>query len=88
MQIIDAWAKGLDYSQLPLDLSRRVYEAVCNAIIHYARLRYERDGHREFVHSANGVRTLRDEFDKVAAHHVHHPDQIRAALSDARGPAA
>lgn len=84
----DAWAKGLDYSQVPLDLSRRLYEAVRNAIIYYARLRYESDGHLEFVHSVTGVRTLRDEFDKVASHNAHHLDQIRAALSGASGPAA
>jgi hypothetical protein len=29
----DAWAKGLDYSQVPLDLSRQVYESVRNAVI-------------------------------------------------------
>jgi hypothetical protein len=27
------------------------------------------------------VRTLKDEFDKVASHNQHHLDQIRAALS-------
>lgn len=31
----DAWAKGLDYAQVPLDLSRRVYESVRNAIIYF-----------------------------------------------------
>jgi hypothetical protein len=30
----DAWAKGLDYSQVPLDIARRVYESVRNAIIY------------------------------------------------------
>jgi hypothetical protein len=39
------------------------------------------DGHLEFVHNVTGVRTLRDEFDKVAAHNAHHLTQIRAALS-------
>jgi hypothetical protein len=29
----DAWAKGLDYSQVPLDISRRVYESIRSAII-------------------------------------------------------
>lgn len=76
----DAWAKGLDYSQVPLDLSQRVYESVRNAIIYYAGLYYESKGHLEFVHSVTGVRTLRDEFDKVAAHNEHHLDQIRLAL--------
>jgi hypothetical protein len=77
----DAWAKGLDYSQLPLDVSRHVYESVRNAIIHYAGVHYERSGHLEFVHSVDGVRTLRDEFDKVAAHNEHHLTQIRLALN-------
>ena len=80
----DAWAKGLDYAQLPLDVSRRVYDSVRNAIIYYAGLQYERSGHLEFVHSVDGVRTLRDEFDKVAAHNEHHLRQIRLALG---GPA-
>jgi DinB family protein len=77
----DAWAKGLDYSQVPLDLSRRVYEAVRNAMIYYAGRHYERHGHLEFVHSVTGVRTLRDEFEKVASHNVHHLSQIRTALA-------
>jgi len=76
----DAWAKGLDYAQRPLALSRDVYASVRNTIIHYARLHYEKDGHLEFVHSVTGVRTLKDEFDKVATHNEHHLDQIRTAL--------
>lgn len=76
----DAWAKGLDYSRVPLELSRQVYESVRNAIIYYAGVHYERSGHLEFVHSVDGVRTLRDEFDKTAAHNEHHLSQIRLAL--------
>src|SRR5947208_14786047 len=82
----DAWAKGLDYSQVPLDISQRVYESVRNAIIYYAGLYYERKGHLEFVHSVTGVRTLRDEFDKVAAHNEHHLSQVRFALGRLNGP--
>lgn len=77
----DAWAAGLDYARVPLDLSRRVYEAVRNAIIYYAGRYYESKGHLEFVHSVTGVRTLKDEFDKVASHNRHHLDQIRTALA-------
>jgi DinB superfamily len=76
----DAWARGLDYSSLPLELSRRIYESVRSAIIHYAKLYYEPKGHLEFVHSVTGVRTLKDEFDKVADHNEHHLEQIRSAL--------
>lgn len=76
----DAWAKGLDYSQVPLDISRQVYESVRNAILYYAGQHYESKGHLEFVHSVTGVRTLKDEFDKVASHNEHHLEQIRLAL--------
>jgi DinB family protein len=82
----DAWAKGLDYSQVPLDVSRRVYESVRSAIIYYAGTYYEPKGHLEFVHSATGVRTLKDEFDKVASHNEHHLGQIRLALQVAQPP--
>jgi hypothetical protein len=77
----DAWAAGLDYAHLPLDVSRHVYEAVRGAIIHFAARDYEQKGHLEFVHSVTGVRTLRQEFDKVAAHNAHHLEQIRTALA-------
>ena len=82
----DAWAQGLDYATLPLDLSRRVYESVRNATIYYARRYYDSKGQLEFVHSVTGVRTLRQEFDKVASHNEHHLVQIRAALSLAAPP--
>ena len=76
----DAWAKGLDYSQVPLDIARQVYDSVRNAIIYYAGVHYDRSGHLEFVHSVDGICTLRDEFDHVAAHNEHHLRQIRLAL--------
>jgi uncharacterized damage-inducible protein DinB len=78
----DAWANRLDYSSVPLDLSRRVYEAVRAAVIYYAGEHYERSGHLEFVHSVTGLRTLKDEFDKVASHNARHLGQIRAALGE------
>jgi len=76
----DAWAEALDYSELPLELSRSMYESTRSAIIHYARIHYDQHGHLEFVHSETGVRTLKDEFDKVASHNAHHLEQISSAL--------
>jgi hypothetical protein len=78
----DAWAKGLDYSSLPLDISRRIYEATRAGIRHYATVHYDRSGHLEWIHSETGVRTLKDEFDKVAQHNEHHLQQIRRALEN------
>lgn len=81
----DAWAKALDYSQVPLDIARQVYGATRNAIIYFAQVHYERSGHLEWVHSVDGVRTLRAEFDKVAWHNEHHLSQIRVALGRSAG---
>jgi hypothetical protein len=80
----DAWASGLDYARVPLALSSRVYESVRNALMYYATHYYETKGHLEFVHSVTGVRTLKDEFDKVASHNEHHLAQIRTALGAAQ----
>lgn len=79
----DAWAKGLDYSKVPLDLARNIYDSVRQAIVYYAGVHYEKSGHLEFVHSVTGVRTLQDEFDKVASHNAHHLAHIRSALASA-----
>jgi hypothetical protein len=77
----DAWATGLDYARTPLDLARRIYDAVRAGIIYQAQIHYEAKGNREFVHNETGVRTLKDEFDKVASHNEHHLEQIRRALT-------
>jgi DinB family protein len=77
----DAWAKGLDYSRVPLELARNVYASVRQAIAYYAELHFEKSGHLEFVHSVTGVRTLKDEFEKVASHNQRHLEQIRLALA-------
>ena len=75
-----AWAKGLDYANVPLELSRRIYSSVRDGMIYHARLHYEGNGHLEFVHNKTGVRTLKQEFDKVATHNEHHLRQIKMAL--------
>ena len=77
----DAWAKGLDYSQMPLELSRSIYESARAGIIHLAGKYYDSRGHLEFIHSETGIRTLKQEFDKVADHNEHHLSQIEAALN-------
>jgi hypothetical protein len=76
----DAWARALDYESRPLQLSRSLYDATRAGVIYYAGIHYEKSGHLEFVHSETGVRTLKDEIDKVANHNAHHLEQIHAAL--------
>ena len=74
------WADKLGYESLPLDVSRDMYDSVRRALIHYAGRFYDSHGHLEFIHSAMGVRTLKQEFDKVADHNENHLKQIRIAL--------
>src|SRR4029450_9555047 len=76
----DAWCAGLEYQTRPLELSRDIFQSVRNGVIHYARRHYETQGPLEFVHSETGVRTLKQEFDKVASHNETHLAQIRRAL--------
>lgn len=76
----DLWADSLDYPQIPLELSRRMYDSVRGRLIYHARLHYEKDGAREYVHSETGVRTLKQEFEKVAWHNQSHLEQIELAL--------
>jgi hypothetical protein len=76
----DAWARGLDYVSMPLGLSRDIYAAARAGVRYLAAAHYEERGHLEWVHSETGLRTLRQEFDKVADHNEHHLAQIRAAL--------
>jgi len=79
----EAWAKGLDYPTMPLELSRDIYRSTRAGTRYLAALHYTQHGHLEWVHSETGVRTLRDELDKVATHNEHHLGQIRAALGSA-----
>jgi len=78
----DAWAKSLDYSQAPLGLSRQIYESMRAGVIYKARLHYEKSGQLEWVHSQTGLRTLKQEFDKVASHNEGHLAQIESALKN------
>jgi hypothetical protein len=75
------WADALDYSSRSLELAKPVFQSLRGTMIELARRHYERDGAREFVHSTAGLRTVKEEFDKVASHTEHHLAQIRQALA-------
>lgn len=76
----DAWADNLDYDKRPLKLSREIYNSTRDGIMYYAYPYYEKHGDLDYVHSAAGIRTLKEEFEKVASHNQHHLEQIREAL--------
>jgi len=76
----DAWASNLNYSKFPLSISRDIYGACRNGIIYLTDTFYKSKGSNEFIHSETGVRTLKQECEKVADHNQHHLDQIKSAL--------
>jgi hypothetical protein len=77
----DAWARSLGYGDRPLELSRDIYRATREGIVYYVRLLYPVSDAVEFVHSEMGIRTLKEEFEKVALHNEHHLRHIRKALA-------
>ena len=76
-----AWASRLGCDRRPLELSREMYRTTRDGIVYYAGLHYPSSATVEFVHSGTGVRTLKDEFEKVALHNEHHLGHIRIALA-------
>ena len=75
-----AWARKLDYSTVPLELARNLYSVTRDGVVHYAARHYDGSKTIKFVHSETGLRTLKDEFDKVVWHNDHHLEQIETAL--------
>ena len=76
----DLWSENMDYKNFPLEISKAVYLANRQMVIHLAKKHYETLGHKEFVHSETGLRTLKDEFNKVVWHNQGHLEQIKLAL--------
>lgn len=76
----DAWARELGYTDVPLEVSKQIYASVREGVIYCVRTHLEARGHHTFVHSETGIRTLREEMEKVAWHNEHHLAQIEQAL--------
>ncbi len=79
----DRWKEMFDYDTYPLAISKQVFISVRNSIIHLAEKYYTGSEHKTFFHTAAGIRTLQQEFDKVAQHNFDHLKQIEIALSNA-----
>jgi hypothetical protein len=77
----DQWTEAFDYKNYPLYVSKELFVANRNAIIYLAEKFYGSHGAREFIHSETGIRTLKDEFDKVFNHNQLHINQIQKALT-------
>lgn len=77
----DRWNEHLDYHTYPLSLSRQVFSSVRDSIIYLCEKHYAGSENKTFFHTAAGIRTLQQEFDKVASHNEEHLKQIAAALA-------
>ena len=77
----DLWCDALDYDKMPLLLSKNIYAAVRENVIYLVKEHYFTKGDLPFVHSETGMKTLRDEMEKVAWHNERHLKQIEQALS-------
>lgn len=77
----DAWADGLKYNDIPIALSRDKFLAVRNSIIYMAQTFYDSHGDNGYVHNETGLRTLKEEFDKVLWHAEGHISQIQSTLA-------
>ncbi|MEP7267378.1 MAG: DinB family protein [Saprospiraceae bacterium] len=79
----DSWAAHLDYDNFPLETSKQIFTGVREAIIHLVKKYYISHGDLTFIHSGTGLRTLKDEMDKVVWHCENHLNQIQTALDRA-----
>ena len=77
----DAWCKALNYKEMPLIQNEIIYQSVRDSITGLAENFYLKLADKEFIHSETGLRTLKDEFDKVAVHNKHHLEQIAKAIT-------
>lgn len=76
----DKWCQKLQYQDYPLEIVRPIFESVREAVIFLANQYYEQFGKNTYVHSETGLRTVQEEFQKIAWHNQHHLDQIKRAL--------
>ncbi len=77
----DRWNELLDYSTYPVSISKQVFGSVRDSVIYLAEKHYAGSENRQFFHTAAGIRTLQQEFDKVAIHNDGHLKQIAVALA-------
>lgn len=78
----DAWADKLDYAKRELSTDNAIFQSIRQGVMALASSYYESAGEHQFVHNETGIRTVKQEFDKVAWHNEHHLSQIRRALGN------
>lgn len=77
----DAWTSKLQYQNRSLNINKAIYNATRYAIIDLTNRYYVMFKGKTFIHSETGLRTLGQEFEKVAWHNANHLMQIKQAIS-------
>jgi hypothetical protein len=78
----DEWCKHLAYRDTPLEMNKAVYSIIRDAVIFMAPRYYEPFGDKVFNHSRMGLRTVKEEFEKIVWHNENHLRQIKLALEN------
>ena len=76
----DLWCQELDYQQVPLDISKDLFQSLRRSVIYLLDQHYDRKKDQSFIHSKTGKRTLGEAFQKIGWHNEHHLNHIRQAL--------
>lgn len=76
----DKWCNQMEYEIQPLSVSKAIYSSIRDGVINLATQYYVKYGANQFIHSETGMRTLKQEFDKVVWHNERHLTQIDEAL--------
>ena len=76
----DDWNKAFGYINKPFGNQKQVFGMCRDLNYELIDKYYDEFWMKEFVHNETGLRTLKDEFEKVALHNNGHINQIKLAL--------
>lgn len=77
----DDWNVAFNYKSEPLKNKKQIFELFRELNYELIDTFYDRYCEKQFVHNETGIRTLKDEFEKVASHNLGHNQQIEIALT-------
>lgn len=77
----DKWSDAFRYPEIPLHLAKQHFWAVREQVIYLAERFYESHGTNTFFQAQVGIRTVKEEFDKVVWHNQKHIVQVQQALA-------
>jgi hypothetical protein len=77
----DDWNTAFDYKHASLHNKELIFQLFRDLNYELIEKFYDNYGSKEFIHNETGLRTLKDEFEKVGMHNHAHNQQILQALA-------